>query len=1345
MVNGRGRPERNCDIEPGGNMPGHRRAGIRRAGGILVPLLALLVLAVLRHPTLIASPGGGESHVAMSSQTAAAITLGESRGPVGRGITVTGRGFASGEVVDLRWNSSSASPLASPRASSSGTFSASVTIPDATFGPHPLYATGRTVTKGASATYTVTPSLSRVPSEGAPWTRITVTARGFGADEDVRLTWLTETGTVLGTIRTNRAGTGTVTITMPNGKPGWNDYTGYGLTSRARAWGALKLLSSVSLSPTAAAPGATVDAIARGYPPGESATVTWNTTPGNAGTTLCRGTIASNGTLVCRFAVPRAGAGVYPVTVTSGGGTKLSANLTVTGPASVTISPTNSAVGTNVTITAGGFAANETVVIDWDTGAYPRSVKASPQGAVSIRGTVPRLSTGQHTVRARGASSGRSDTAPFSVSSTPAAGSTSRISEGVYSVYATREGLVGGTTSSGHKIVVNDYFVSLPACTSTNCPGGPYWGNMTNCGTRCYVKVINPRTNACRVEPILDTGPWFRVDDWWNPTASRYLNTLSSNPNTLTQGYTGADAARNGLDVGYGVGPNGIGRDDTGTSAGRVWREVGNRSAIDLADGTWYGLGITSDGTGAQVTVQMLWQTGADPATQARACGHPLNERPNDDEVNPPGTANPSFAGQQLAPVGSGGSPGSTGPWNVHDGRWSSAWSVGSTPSSAYLTIDYGRVHQLSGVKWGFNATGYADRFTVQTSVDRVSWSTLGTFGNAPRYAWYGAASSRQARYVRFVFANPNADTTIGYLAEVQAWGAAVTVTNPPGTANPAFTGQQLTPVSSSGTSNGSGSRNVHDNVWSSSWYTVSNPNSSQFTLDYGQVYAASGVRWGFNRDGASDQFIVEISADGARWTTIGTFGNAPRYTWHGRGIGRQVRYLRVTFANRNGDATVGYMAEIQLWGSTTTTTVSAARAMPAPATVEIAATPSGQEVPVATPNTAPPVDGHSGATPNADLPSPTADAPGGPPSTPVSTVPTATALPPTSTSVPTATSVPSPMATSMPVPTATNVPSPTPSPTPTPAEPDAPTPTPTLTPVIPTEPTASEAPSVQTAPGYVAFTDGGGANCRTAPDSEAPVIGLLPEGTQVDVIGLPESGWQRVRCEGREGYVFADFLSDTSPPAPTETVDQDGVDATSEPNEATDLTPVRNDEPAEDTPPTALPTEVREPEPEPVVRELVVPVATDTGVSRTEPDSVTLAGGEAAIPIGGGDGDVAVLTFQIEGIGEGTVIEARLVVTGAGDSAGGGQLLVVDGAWFDDGSTSWNDVAGAREGPTVGGVEPGAGTAIDVSGYVTADGTVTFLIIGEPGAGTSIVSGEGGAPAHLVIAVEEWVVPGPE
>src|SRR5215472_16107434 len=63
-----------------------------------------------------------------------------------------------------------------------------------------------------------------------------------------------------------------------------------------------------------------------------------------------------------------------------------------------------------------------------------------------------------------------------------------------FRVHATREGMVGGTTSSGHVIATNDHFVALP-CT---------------CALNKYVRLsFNGKS---QVVPVYDVGPWNRSE-----------------------------------------------------------------------------------------------------------------------------------------------------------------------------------------------------------------------------------------------------------------------------------------------------------------------------------------------------------------------------------------------------------------------------------------------------------------------------------------------------------------------------------------------------------------------------------------------------------------------------------------------------------------------------------------------------------------------------------------------------------------------------------------------------------------------------------------------------------------
>ncbi|MEV0128886.1 hypothetical protein AB0H83_10505 [Dactylosporangium sp. NPDC050688] len=149
----------------------------------------------------------------------------------------------------------------------------------------------------------------------------------------------------------------------------------------------------------------------------------------------------------------------------------------------------------------------------------------------------------------------------------------------VYRVYATREGLVGGTTANGHVITSRDHFVALPSRRGL-APKGT--GDYT-------VRVCTTSGARCEFAPVWDVGPWNTTDDYWNPPATR------QSWKDLPQGLPEAQAA-------YQSGYNG-GKDQFG-------RTVANPAGIDLADGVfWDGLQLA---TNAWVDVAYLW-TGGGP------------------------------------------------------------------------------------------------------------------------------------------------------------------------------------------------------------------------------------------------------------------------------------------------------------------------------------------------------------------------------------------------------------------------------------------------------------------------------------------------------------------------------------------------------------------------------------------------------------------------------------------------------------------------------------------------------------------------------------------------------------
>ncbi|MEU4444344.1 hypothetical protein AB0K14_18815 [Actinosynnema sp. NPDC050801] len=161
-----------------------------------------------------------------------------------------------------------------------------------------------------------------------------------------------------------------------------------------------------------------------------------------------------------------------------------------------------------------------------------------------------------------------------------------------YRVYATREGLVGGTTANGHVIVSRDHFAALPSRRGLSAKA-----------TGTYSVRVCASNGRCEWAPVWDVGPWNTKDDYWNPAATREMW------KDLPQGKPEAQAA-------YQDGYNG-GKDQFG-------RTVANPAGIDLADGTfWDGLKLTDN---AWVTVTYQW-TGSGPAGFVRTAGDPLNVR----------------------------------------------------------------------------------------------------------------------------------------------------------------------------------------------------------------------------------------------------------------------------------------------------------------------------------------------------------------------------------------------------------------------------------------------------------------------------------------------------------------------------------------------------------------------------------------------------------------------------------------------------------------------------------------------------------------------------------------------
>jgi hypothetical protein len=163
------------------------------------------------------------------------------------------------------------------------------------------------------------------------------------------------------------------------------------------------------------------------------------------------------------------------------------------------------------------------------------------------------------------------------------------------------------------------------------------------------------------------------------------------------------------------------------------------------------------------------------------------------------------------------------------------------------------------------------------------------------------------------------------------------------------------------------------------------------------------------------------------------------------------------------------------------------------------------------------------------------------------------------------------------------------------------------------------------------------------------------------------------------------------------------------------------------------------------VTTEVAFDAVSDTTVFSAEPNASQSPESAGLLAIGGPQGAVTLISFDVTGIGEGTVFSALLTFTGAGASgAPGGSVGVIYDYVAPEGLTA-NDVPDGGSALNVHGVpswfeavEPGGLTAVDVTGSVFANGTITFVLPGQPEATGSIHAIESGIPPQLILTVAQ-------
>jgi hypothetical protein len=283
------------------------------------------------------------------------------------------------------------------------------------------------------------------------------------------------------------------------------------------------------------------------------------------------------------------------------------------------------------------------------------------------------------------------------------------------------------------------------------------------------------------------------------------------------------------------------------------------------------------------------------------------------------------------------------------------------------LTIDLRRSHRLTSIRWVFGVTGRADSWRLQTSPNGTAWTDLAAYSNARSRVWQIHPASGTARYVRFLFANPNRDAKLGGLAEVEVYGtwtngtppatstpfpiptatmtpiptstpsptAALTSTpdplatpTPNATSTPTSTptpapspvalqGERLGIVGGSGSGTGNWSGFARDNNLRTTWQTIASPppQKASVYVDVGEVRSITGVEWVFRRTSGAASYAIETSTDRRTWTPMSAHAGSTPLAWQRDAFTAEARYVRFVFSNTTGAPALGYLAEIVVYG----------------------------------------------------------------------------------------------------------------------------------------------------------------------------------------------------------------------------------------------------------------------------------------------------------------------------------------------------------------------------------------------------------------------------------------------
>jgi len=353
-----------------------------------------------------------------SFKTSAAISINPSKSSPGSSVTVTGSGFGNGETnIVVTFDGTQVG--SSTSANSIGAWTITFTIPTSASGSHVIAASGSVTTAKsvANVSFSIGAGLSLSKSSGAPGTSTTVTGSGFGANETGIIVTF-DSSPVASDIRADSSGSWSSTFIVPPSTSGSHAIAASGKKTLAASVAGISFdtAATIAVDNTSGSPGTPVTVTGSGFDASETGiTVTFD------GNTVASNIVADDsGSWTTTFNVPPATSGSHiikasgpetAVTSTSQSAFNIAAN--------VSLSPSTGYVGSTVTVTGTGFAANSTLRITYDgTEVTLNDATTDAAGSIDQSITIPVSKAGSHTITITD-SRGNTVKSSFTISSTP--------------------------------------------------------------------------------------------------------------------------------------------------------------------------------------------------------------------------------------------------------------------------------------------------------------------------------------------------------------------------------------------------------------------------------------------------------------------------------------------------------------------------------------------------------------------------------------------------------------------------------------------------------------------------------------------------------------------------------------------------------------------------------------------------------------------------------------------------------------------------------------------------------------------------------------------------------------